>query len=80
MLSWASIVASVLSILRSFYEAVLRMKDRELGRSEANADALAQQIEQNRIAEAERIEAAKDHHDHPTDMDGYDSDFRRNDN
>ena len=76
-MSWASIVASILSIIRSFYEAVLRMKDRDLGRAEATADALTQQIEQNKIAEAVRIEAAKAHHDHPQDLDGYDQDFRR---
>ena len=76
-MSWASIIASVLSIIRSVYEALLRMKDRELGHAEATADALTKQSEQNKIAEAERIAAAQAHHDHPNDFTGYDEGFRR---
>ena len=76
-MSWASIIASVLSILRSFYEAILRRKDRDLGRAEATAEALTKQSEENKKAEAVRIDAAKAHHDHPDDLDGYDQDFRR---
>lgn len=76
-MSWASIIATVLSLIRSFYEAMLRMKDRDLGRAEAKAEALTQQSEQNKIAEAVRIEAAKAHNDHPNDDGGYDPDFRR---
>lgn len=76
-MSWASIIASVLSIIRSVYEALLRMKDRQLGRAEATAEALTKQSEQNKLAESVRIEAAKAHHDNPNDLSGYDQDFRR---
>ncbi len=76
-MSWASIIASVLSIFRSLYEALLRRKDRQLGRAEATAEALIRQSEQNKLAEAVRIEAAKAHHDNPDSLKGYDQDFRR---
>ena len=76
-MSWASIVASLLSIIRSVYEAILRMKDRDLGRAEATAEALTKQSEQNKLAEAVRIEAAQAHHNNPSDLKGYDQDFRR---
>ena len=75
-MSWASILASILGFIRSFYDAMLRRKERELGRAEATAEALTKQIEENKRAEAVRIEAAKAHHDHPG-LDGYDQEFRR---